>query len=100
MVRPDFDQWWAGWGGFGLPVPVFRSSNLTLARPPFGSVGRIKSETQEHHIMAFRALACRLHTPAISVPRLPLALALYRALRPLAGPVRAYRVAFGRRAEQ
>ena len=47
--------------------------------------------------MAFRALACRLHTPAISVPRLPLA--LYRALRPLAGPVLAYRVAFGWRAE-
>lgn len=34
------DQWWAGRGGFGLPVPWFRSSNLALARPPFGSEGR------------------------------------------------------------
>ena len=40
----------------------------------------------------------RLHTP--SVPCLPLALALYRALRPLAGPVLAYRVAFGWRVGQ
>ena len=84
----------------GLPVPVFRFANPALACPPFGDVGQIESETQEYHIMAFRALACRLHTPAISVPRLPLALALYRALRPLAGPVLAYRVAFGWRAEQ
>ncbi len=51
--------------------------------------------------MATHAPACtRLHTP--TPPRCTLklspALALYRALRPIAGPVFAWRVAFGGRA--
>jgi hypothetical protein len=68
--------------------------NYCRGKKRLSSVGRIESETQEHHIMAFRALACRLRTPSVPVPRLLLALALHRALRPLAGPLLAFRVAF------
>ena len=45
--------------------------------------------------MATLALACRrLHAPAPQI----LSLQLYRALRPLVGPVRAWRLAFAWRA--
>ena len=72
----------------------FRSSNPALARPPFGDGERISPLTQELPIMATHVPACtRLHTPHRTLKLFP-SLALYRALRPVAGPVLAWRVAF------
>ena len=82
----------------GLPVPSFRFANPALARPPFGDGGRKQSATKEPRTMANHAPACtRLHTPRCTLKLFP-SLALYRALRPVAGPVLAWRVAFAWRA--
>ena len=81
----------------GLPVPSFRSANPALARPPFSSEGWIQSRNEGVRTMAVLTLACtRLHAPVS--PRV--ALARYRHLRRIAGPVAAFRLTFGRRAVQ
>lgn len=90
----------AGLAGEGQPspVPLYRYANLASACHPIGVGCGIETANKGVHAMRHTASGKPAHTLKSRTPgnsRLFLRLDLYRALRLVAGPVLAHRVAFG-----
>lgn len=90
----------AGLAGEGQPspVPVFRYANLASACHPIGVGCGIETANTGVHAMRLIASGKPAHTLKPKIQgnsRFSLRIDLYRALRLVAGPVLAHRVAFG-----